>query len=189
MAPTSASLASLPEFDAFTGTTNLSGTATPLLEAASALVRTYAGWHIAPVLTAQTMTVDGSGGTVQLLPTMRLTAVTSVSETTTGAAVLLSALADEYEWSEAGYLLKRGWTWTTRLRGVTAVVNHGYALVPDVAHVVMMMAARAAAGVPMAGVTQETTGPFSVTYGADGVSLAAHELRALARYRLPLAPG
>jgi hypothetical protein len=181
-------LASLAELDAFTGTTNDPDTATPLLEAASALVRTYCGWHVAPVVAADALTVDGSGAAIQLLPTMRLTAVTSVSETTTGAPVLLSALADEYEWSEAGYLLKRGGYWTARLRGVVAVVDHGYDAAPDVTHVVLMMAARAGAGVAMAGVTQEVTGPFSVTYGADGVHLAAHELRALARYRLPLVP-
>ena len=61
------------------------------------------------------MTVDGSGCAVQMLPTLRL--VDLVSITNDGAAV------SNPEWSASGFV--RG-LWSCRLRGVTATMRHGY---------------------------------------------------------------
>ena len=79
-----------------------------------ASVREYCGWHIAPEVDEE-VTVDGSGCAVQMLPTLRL--VDLVSITNDGAAV------SNPEWSAAGFV--RG-SWTCRLRGVTATMRHGY---------------------------------------------------------------
>lgn len=86
--------------------------------AACAAVRAYCGWHIAPSVT-EDVTVDGSGGNIQLLPTLHLTALTSI--TNDGTAVT------DPEWSEAGMV--RG-NWTQKLRGVTANMTHGFAVCP-----------------------------------------------------------
>lgn len=79
-----------------------------------ASVREYCGWHIAPEVDEE-VTVDGSGCAVQMLPTLRL--VNLISITNDGAAV------SNPEWSAAGFV--RG-SWTCRLRGVTATMRHGY---------------------------------------------------------------
>ena len=48
----------------------------PLLDAASAAVRRYCGWHIGPVA-EETLVLDGPGGDLLVLPTLRLEAVTA----------------------------------------------------------------------------------------------------------------
>lgn len=82
--------------------------------AACAAVRAYCGWHIAPSVT-EDVTVDGSGGSIQLLPTLHLTALTSI--TNDGTEVT------DPEWSEAGMV--RG-SWTSKFRGVVANMAHGF---------------------------------------------------------------
>lgn len=160
-----------------------------LLDAASAAVRGYCGWHIAPSLT-ETLTLDGSGGQVQTLPTLHLTDVTEVLQN--GTAVDLATV----QWSAAGYLW-RPCAWSTPgcigaplLRGVTVAIVHGYTPVPaELVAVVCSVAARAA--VSPTGVVREQTGPFSVTYSqtapntAGGVALLPAETAILDRYRIP----
>lgn len=80
---------------------------------AQSVIRGYCGWHIAPAVT-ETVTVDGSGGTIQSLPTLHLTALTITND---GRPV-----ADP-EWSEVGVV--RG-NWTSKFRGVEATMTHGY---------------------------------------------------------------
>lgn len=81
-------------------------------------IRGYCGWHIAPIIT-ETVTVDGSGGCVQLLPTLRLVDLVSISNDGT--------VVTDPEWSENGAV--RG-HWTGKLRGVTATITHGHVWCP-----------------------------------------------------------
>lgn len=157
------------------------------LAAAEALVRSYCGWHIAPSRT-ETVTVDGSGAQVQPLPTLHLTALTSVTEDDDQIVDLA-----QVRWSDAGYLWRRDCHWTRRLRGVEAAIEHGYAEVPaDVQSVVLSVAARSVASPD--GVVRQQAGTFSVTYSqaafnvAGGVALLAHERAILDRYRIPPVP-
>ena len=142
-------------------------------------VRDYCGWHIAPAI-AETITVDGSGGTVQQLPTLRINSVTSVTE----QGVVLEA--DAYEWSHDGSLRRRRYSyWTDRYRGVVAVVNHGYETVPEnIVSVILDAASAALATPPGADEQPETMGPFSFGSSGGVVLKAAHQ-RVLDRYRIP----
>ena len=143
-------------------------------DAACATVRAFCGWHVAPSVT-QPMTVDGPGGSMLLLPTLHLTNVTSV--TNDGTAVT------DPEWSEAGMV--RG-AWSTKFRGVTLSMTHGYELCPDdVALVAQALALRVQANPESAVRVQR--GPFSDQYEA-GNGLTAFEKATLDRYRLPPRP-
>lgn len=139
-------------------------------------VRDYCGWHIAPSR-AETMTLDGSGSYAMLLPTLRLTGVTSV--TNAGEAVDLATV----EWSEAG-ILRCSSVWTWKFRGVVVEMTHGYDDVPaSVAGVVRDIAARAVSN--GGGLKSKTIGPFSETYAVD---LLSTEMAVLDRYKLPPRP-
>ena len=96
----------------------------------SAAIRAYCGWHIAPSIT-ETVTLDGSGSYTLPLPTLHLTALSNV---------LNDGVAVTPEWSEAGFArLATTWRetwdegpswsgrgWTTKLRGVTLTMTHGF---------------------------------------------------------------
>ena len=145
--------------------------------AACAAVRSYCRWHVAPSVT-ETVTVDGTDSAILLLPTLRLTDLTAV--TNDGSTV-----ADP-EWAENGVV--RG-SWTGRLRGVTATMTHGYDACPaEVLQIVKDMAAAAA----RQGQSGMVAGPFQAQYGqtsagAEGgaVGISGQQEQRLAHYRLP----
>lgn len=86
------------------------------VDVASAVVRAYCGWHIAPVLTTDVV-CDGPGSTTLILPTLRLQSINSCTVSgppDDGIAPTVVDLATEVEWSEAGVV--RGPFRTKRLR-------------------------------------------------------------------------
>lgn len=123
--------------------------------AAQAAVRSYCGWHIAPVV-AETVFVNGPGGHLLLLPTLKLVSVTTV--TNDGAAV------SDPEWSENGMIRHCGWS--RKLRGVEVSFTHGFEECPDDIRAVVGRLKESLAA-PIS-VTQQSTGPFGVTYAAVG---------------------
>ena len=145
-------------------------------------IRDYCGWHIAPAID-ETFTVDGSGGTVQQLPTLRLN---SVAEVTENGTVLEDTV---YEWSADGSLRRCGY-WTNRFRGVVAEVNHGYDEVPaNIVSVILDAASRAiATPVGDASDEPEEMGPFKWGPRADPAALSAAQRRVLDHYRIPGRP-
>lgn len=175
--------------------TDLTGQPAPpgLLGQASAAVRRYCGWHISPVIDEQ-LIVDGSGGRALGLPTLRLLDVLSVYEP--GAVVVSNpplpeeqvSLAD-LDWSVSGWL-SRVTPWTDRERGVWVTARHGFepVEVPDLAAVVCIVAARAAAN-PQ-GANAVTIGGVSVQFPTDpsgsggGLTLSGGQLTILESYRL-----
>lgn len=144
--------------------------------AACAAVRSYCRWHVAPSVT-ETVTLDGPGGSILLLPTLHLTDLTITND---GTAVT------DPEWSEAGMV--RG-SWTSRFRGITATMTHGYDACPaDVLQIVKDMA-KAAFRVGQSGIV---TGPFQVQFGqtsagAEGgaVGISGEQAKRLDQYRRP----
>ena len=147
-------------------------------------IRDYCGWHIAPAVD-ETFTLDGSGGAVQQLPTLRLNSVASVTE----CGVVLPAYG--YEWSQDGSLRK--WScWTIRYRGVVVEANHGYATVPENIVSVILDAASSAMATPVGdavlGDEPEKMGPFEWGAVDRGVVLNAAQRRVLDRYRIPFRP-
>ena len=151
------------------------------LEAAEAAVRSYCGWHIAPVVT-EDLVLDGSGTSTLFLKTLRLKDVTAAE--VSGTVLDVAGL----EWSEAGYLRTAG-AWPDRLRSVRVTAVHGFESAPDVAAIVRAIAARASAS-PM-GVVREQAGAVSIGFSltapgvSGGVVLMEHERRMLDKYRLP----
>ena len=150
--------------------------------AASAAVRSYCGWHIAPSIT-ETVTVDGSGGSVLLLPTLRLTNLADVVND--GQPV------SDPEWSVNG--LVRG-KWTSKFRGITLTMTHGYdEPPPDVLVIVADMAKARALDVVGASTVQ--AGSFGITFGtnshvaqAGAVGISRMQRSVLDRYKLPPRP-
>lgn len=144
-------------------------------------IRDYCGWRIAPLVTEE-FTVNGSGGTELMLPTLMLASVISVVEE---GRTLVDGV--DFDWSEDGSLEKRFGCWTRRKRGVVAQVQHGYAYAPaNIVSVVFEAVARSVA-VP-AGQQPEKMGPFEFGGSAGGVEFFASEKAVLDHYRLESAP-
>lgn len=160
----------------------LTGDPQSALDAATAAVRAYCGWHVAPPAT-ETVAVDADGYTV-LLPSLRITAVSSV--TVDGAPLG----ADAFEWSAAGIL--RLTASARGFRKVEVAMTHGFDTAPDVAAVIFAVAARAIAS--PSGVVRAQVGQVSETYTqtganqAGGVALLDAEMATLDRYKLPPRP-
>ena len=169
------------------------GDAQSLINQATALVRRYCGWHVTPSMT-ETVTLDGSGNGTQILPSLHVSAIASV----TYEGTLLAAV--DYSWSPVGVVeyvpggpyFTNAYRWSTGLGKVVVVMTHGFDDAPDLAGVVMAIASRAQASPN--GVVRTQAGPFSETYSqtgfnvAGGVSMVDHEKDILNRYRLAPRP-
>lgn len=180
------SLVTAAEFSAWTGgkIAETDPRVAPLLDGASAGIRRYCGWHIAPVL-EETLEGDGPGGTLLLLPTGRLLSV--VSATNGGYSVDVSTV----EFSRSGMLeLSGGGWWSSKLGGVSVRVQHGYdvADVADVQQVVKQVTANALSS-PM-GATREQAGQVSISWAttapgvSGGLSLLERDFAVLAPFKI-----
>lgn len=164
------------DLNTFTGRSIPEPQAVMMLAQASAVIRSFCRWHLYPS-TQEALIVDGSGGVVQPLPTLRLSEVSVVRED----GVELEP--DEYEWSASGFLRKVGGCWTNGLRAVEATVTHGYEEAPlEVVAVCLQVAARVVAS--PSGVKAEQSGGLSVTYSVPG-GLSGQEADVLERHRIP----
>lgn len=150
--------------------------------AAAAAVRTYCNWHIAPTITEE-LTLDGSGGVIQPLPTLHLTAVAAVVEEGNDVPIVAGL------WTEAGYLWRSS-RWTRQLRGLVATITHGFDECPlEVAAVVASLAKRGPVGTS---IERESAGGVSIGYGAGRaagpIGLGAYEEAVLDHYRIERRP-
>lgn len=142
--------------------------------AACAVIRNHCGWHIAPSVT-ETLTLDGTGGTILRLPSMHVTEVDTV--TNDGADVTTPS------WSKNGVI--EHYYWTSARRGVEVTLTHGYTSCPDEVLALAKAMAMTGATSRALGVKSQTAGPFSVEYEgtfADAVTSI------LAPYRVPPSP-
>lgn len=100
-----------------------------LLERGLAAVRRYCGWHVAPATTdAVTLTIDGPGGRLLRLPTLRLIVDDDFAITEEGVEL---DVADLYV-SERGMVTKKsGAFWSHKFGAITVTMNHGYDDAPD----------------------------------------------------------
>lgn len=159
-----------------------------LLDQATALVRAWCGWHIAPVRT-ETITVSPAvPGYLLGLPSTYVTDVASVTDP--GGTVLVADT--DFTWSTAGYLVRLAAPyWPQYWRGgVQVTLTHGYeATPPEVAAVIMAVASRAQKSPD--GVTRAQEGLVVEAYSqtspgaAGGVALLPHEKDQLRSYRVP----
>lgn len=125
------------------------------LAAAVAAARRYCGWHVTPVSTGASVTLDGPGDRVLVLPTLQLGSVTSITED--GITVSLA----DVQISARGIVLKTDGTyWTDKLGGVVVVFTHGFSSAPDFESVVLNAIDRGAFSTEK---TPRTIGPFQYT--------------------------
>lgn len=160
--------------------TSLEATEQDRLEQAEALVRSFCGWHIAPSRT-ETLTVRARGGNTLLLPSMYVTAITTVTMDDTSVLTV----EDQYIWSAAG-VLTHGNCWGYGV--VEVALTHGYTDAPaEVTAVVQAVAQRAVSN--PSGASSRSIGPFSESYGSlssgTALSLFDSEKEVLRRYRIP----
>lgn len=98
------------------------------LDAVLAAARRYCGWHVHPERT-EDLVLDGPGGYVLDIPTMRLVDVDNVIED--GEDLYVPNL----DWSVGGphgaRITKRGGRWTNRYQAITATITHGFDDAPD----------------------------------------------------------
>lgn len=158
-----------------------------MLEAASALVRNACRWHVWPIVT-ETVTLDGPGRDMLSLPSLKVTAVTSVTETQRGKGATVATVdVDDLEWSAAGLVWRHDRRcWTSRARGVTVTFSHGWeAPPPEITQTVLAVAGRSRAN-PLR-LTQMSVGQRSESYGGGNPGapggLLMDELDTLAPYR------
>ena len=150
--------------------------------AAERAVRSYCGWHVAPV-----MEVSGSigttGGRILRLPVMNVTAVSRI-ELADGTDVTSSS-----QWTEDG-LVELPCAVPASIAGVSYTVVAGFdpAEVPDLVSVALQVARRAASA-PAGAIRSQSVNGASVSYsftgdGASSVQLMAPERAILDRYRV-----
>ena len=151
-----------------------------ILERSLAEVRRWCGWHVTPVLTDQQITLDGPGGRLLWLPSLRVVDLTAVTED--GVALNVT----ELEWSHNG-LVRKPITapyWTEKFRGITVTISHGYADAKDFEAAVFSVADRKSQA-PVGG-SVISVGPFrwSDDRSVSGYSFTESELAVLRQYRL-----
>lgn len=153
----------------------------PMLDAISSEIRREAGWHIWPLIT-EDLVLDGSGGRVQPVPSMRVERIISASSA--GVTIPPEAL----DFSALGLLeIQGGSLWTRRYRQVLITLQHGYPAIPgELRALCLSLAARALAS-PL-GATREQAGSLSVNWAASaGVSgsiiPSSDERATIARYK------
>jgi hypothetical protein len=166
----------------------------PLLDGATAAIRRYCGWHIGPELIHEDVYLDGDGGQVLMLPTMRLLGITSLStyarrEGSPYWRVFNSSEIDELEWSTLGMVRYR--SWPARWRGIRVTFVHGFSSdeLAGLKQVIQQVVANAI--VSPLGATREQAGALGVSWSttapgvSGGISLLQRDLDLVNTFKLP----
>jgi hypothetical protein len=152
------------------------------LDAALTAARRYCGWHVTPVLTATTVTLDGPGQKFLVLPTMSLAGISAVTEN--GISINTASLG----WSVRGLVVKTDNTfWAEGFSNITVTMTHGYAVAADFESVVFSSIDR---GGFATGDTARVIGPFQYSDPAGGAGqiFTASERQILDYYKLEKQP-
>lgn len=131
----------------------------------SGAIRDEAGWHIAPKV-AQTFTLDAKGGSLLMLPTLKLVAVLEVRDVSDpDNPVILTG----YRKTRSGMLERtNGGCWPRGFETIEADVIHGYDTCPP--SLLPVLVERAQYAAINGAIKQEVTIGQSVTYGTLNVS-------------------
>lgn len=140
-----------------------------------AAVRSYCGWHVAPVR-SETVVVDGDGCRILQVPSLRVVDVSEVRED--GVRLERSA----FMWSGDGSLKKRVGVWSREWRGVEVDLEHGFDDAADLDGVVLQVALRAV--IAPAGQTRARVGQIDEQFGVSvsGFGFLASEVAVLESY-------
>lgn len=100
-----------------------------MLAAALQVARQECGWHVSPVRTAVSLTLDGPNSRILWLPTMKVVALTSITEGSTllnPTTISLSA-GDGPDMPRRAALRKTGASWWSAEYGsIHVVMDHGF---------------------------------------------------------------
>lgn len=152
-----------------------------LLTNALADARTFCGWHVTPVRQS-TMTLDGPGSPLLVLPTLRMINLVSVTED--DAALDVSALA----WSSRGLVRKKsGACWSGQFSSITVVFEHGFDEADAAGWRRAVLSCVDRRSLDLGGGQPTRVGPFEFGSSAAGMFSQA-EQEALEMFRLEKAP-
>lgn len=149
------------------------------LNAASAAVRAYCGWHVSPNL--ECTYVGQAEGNLITLPLMHITDIISVS---IGGAELDESL---YEWLGGG-LIRTHFVPTQKWRAITVKFKAGYEQLDDVSQAVIQLTENALVANP--GIREEHADGVGATYNATdrgvsgGVRLLQSDRELLRPYKM-----
>jgi hypothetical protein len=181
--------ATVEELDTYLGETVDVARAVLLLDLATARIVSYVGHPIAPP-TTETITLDGTGTDLILLPGHPVTDIDSI--TVNGVALTYVADAYEYVWSESGAVRLTGAnSWGRVAQSIEVTYTHGYATVPDDVKAVCLQMATRGWHNP-AGLRSESLGGYSYSSAIPatgipvGLNLTDDERDILDRYRFVL---
>ena len=173
------------DFDALTGYAwSDDERVAPAIAAASAAIRNFCGWHVAPSASCRAV-LDVDGKRSLWLPTRCLTSVTSV--TVRGQEVT------SYQWSRLGQVLPSAWV-EPGLQAATVEYVAGLPVTGDLLALVAGVVAHAVALAPTSyGILSETAGGVSLTraqgaaYAGISAALTDADKAALAPYKVVMA--
>lgn len=147
-----------------------------LLAEGLSAARRYCGWHVTPIVTDDEVTLDGPGGRLLRLPTLRLGELTSVRENGVELGV------DTLYVSALGMVSKRsGGCWSDKFGAIEVTMTHGFDAAPDFDAAVLSAIDRASFA--SSGGRPRVVGPFQ--YETDG---SHSECLILDLYRLERTP-
>lgn len=147
------------------------------LAAAGAAVRAECGWHIAPRVT-ETVTLDGDGGNLLVLPSLHVVTVTAVTDADDVAL-------DDWSLSSLGLLERTGCRlWPKGYGSVKVTLTHGLTKAPPDLVAVVVELARELKASATAPAGAEVVGPFQFRSEGGAMSWTRQRLSTLKRYRL-----
>lgn len=160
------------------------GRSQSLLDGATAAIRNYAGWRIAPAR-EETAVLDG-GSSALFLPSLKVNSITSVA--IRGATLDPSS----YEWSRVTGNVRQpsGGPWPEYWGGIEVVFNSGFTEPPADLKQIVLQAVSLAMSSPT-GATREQAGAVSMAWAttapgvSGGLSLLERDLALIAAYKLP----
>lgn len=160
----------------------LSGDKQTRLDQVTAAVRAYCGWHVAPSV-SEPVTVLGDGGSVLVLPSLHVTAVSSVVDGD-GDPV------EGWSWHAEGVLTGRTWTRDTKY---VVTLTHGHDEAPDVAGVIAELVGARISYPSGQAPSAVSLGSARVSFvGAGGAPIRAFaseaQMAVLDRYKIPSRP-
>ena len=141
----------------------LDGFSPDAVERAAAEVRDEAGWHIAPVIT-ETLTLNGRGGQILALPSLRIVEVIAVRDVTDPAA---PRHLDGWRVDRDAGLVFLAAGWPQGVASVEVELRHGFTTCPLALHGVLRERCQLAGINP--GVRSESLASRSVQFGLVGV--------------------